>query len=105
MFIKNHFIGDVKMTFEYKIVLFAAASIISFFLTFKPVIVPKCACCGKIKLRTLFKLIFHTKRRLTRQGQICVCKSCCDKYNIHSIEDFKRKNEIRKRMEYKNKYI
>ena len=105
MFIKNHFIGDVKMTFEYKIVLFAAASIISFFVTFKPVILPKCACCGKIKFRTFFKYIFHEKKSLTRKGQLSVCKACCKKYNIHSIADFKKKHEIRKRMEYKNKYL
>ena len=93
------------MSFVFKIVIFTLCSIITAFIIFKPVLLPKCACCGKIKFRTFFKYIFHEKKSLTRKGQLSVCKACCKKYNIHSIADFKKKHEIRKRMEYKNKYL
>lgn len=88
-----------------KLIIFTVCSACYAFAIIKTVIFPKCACCSKVKFRTYFAYISHVGMSFSHKGQICVCRKCSRKYNIHSIYDFKRKNEIKKRLEYKNKYI
>ena len=45
------------------------------------------------------------KTAVKKVAKKACCKKCCAKYNIHSIYDYKKKSEIRKRIESKNKYI
>ena len=66
---------------------------------------PRCACCGRVKFRTYFRYFAPVTMRLTRKGDICLCRDCCLKYNIRSISDFRKRSEIKKRMEYKSKYL
>lgn len=93
------------MSINSKVVFFIFFSIVMALIIFKPMLFPRCACCGKTKIRTYFSYIAHVGMHLTYKGQLCVCKKCCAKYNIHSIYDYKKKSEIRKRIENKNKYI
>jgi len=88
-----------------KLILFAICSVGYTFMIYKPVIFPRCACCNKIKFRTYFGYFSHVGMALSHKGQLCVCKKCSRKYNIHSIYDFKRKNEMKKRIEYHNRYL
>lgn len=88
-----------------KIILFISASAVICGMVFKPLILPKCGCCGRVKFRTYFRYHTPISMRLSRKGDISLCRDCCDKYNIRSISDFKKRSEIRKRMEYKNLYL
>ena len=81
-----------------KAVLFIILSLTAVYIIF-------CACCGRVKFRTYFRYFAPVTMRLTRKGDICLCRDCCLKYNIRSISDFRKRSEIKKRMEYKSKYL
>ena len=93
------------MTAAIKILIFISASAALGAVIFKPLIFPRCGCCGRVKFRTYFRYHTPVSMRLTRKGDISICRDCCYKYNIRSISDFKKRSEIKKRMEYKNMYL
>lgn len=88
-----------------KYVIFGVLSLAAVYIIFRPVLFPRCGCCGRIKFRTYFRYYAPISMRLTRKGDISVCRDCCLQYNIRSILDFKKRSEIKKRMEYKSKYL
>lgn len=93
------------MTMPVKLVIFIAASAVVCGAVFRPLIFPRCGCCGRVKFRTYFRYHTPVSMRLTRKGDIAICRDCCYKYNIRSISDFKKRSEIKKRMEYRSNYL
>ena len=82
------------------ILIFVLASIIIFI----PEIFPKCGNCGRIRPRFNFRLHKSISLRLSRKGNISVCRKCYDNENITSFDKLKKVNEIKKRSEWKAKY-
>lgn len=93
------------MNHIHKFIIFIILSAATAFLIFKPAAFPMCDCCRRIKPRFCFKFLSAQDMRLSRKGDIAVCKSCCQEHNIHSLSEYKRRSEIRKRAEYKSKYL
>lgn len=78
--------------------------IICTYIVFSPELFPRCACCHKIKPRTRFLFHKSINLKLTRKGNLSLCKRCCKKNNFTSIDRYKKHALIEKRMEYKVKY-
>ncbi len=78
-----------------KAVLFIILSLTAVYIIFRPALFPRCACCGRVKFRTYFRYFAPVTMRLTRKGDICLCRDCCLKYNIRSISDFRKRSEIK----------
>ena len=88
-----------------KFVIFVTLSLAAVYIIFRPVLFPRCGCCGRVKFRTYFRYYAPVSMHLTRKCDLSLCRDCCLRYNIRSISDFKKRSEIKKRMEYKSKYL
>ncbi len=97
--------GVLSMSAVLKYAVFTVLSLAAVYIIFRPVLFPRCGCCGRVKFRTYFRYYAPVNMRLTRKGDLCLCRDCCLRYNIRSISDFKKRSEVKKRMEYKSKYL
>ncbi len=88
-----------------RLVVFLAAGALAALWLFSPEWFPRCACCKKIKPRRRFQYHLPRSMRLTRKGNESLCQACCEEHQFHSLAEFRKKQEIEKRMEYKVKWF
>lgn len=88
-----------------KYILFIILSLFNFFIVFYGALFPKCALCGKTKIKMLFRYVLNNNISIRRSGQTSICRKCAVKYNICECDECENMIEIIKRAEYKSKYI
>jgi len=79
--------------------LLAVLALILLIFMFLPDILPYCQCCKKVKLRLLFRI--HKPKGVLpgHSGNISICKKCCKKYCLDSIEEYKTIRDIKRKIE------
>lgn len=78
--------------------LIAVVSAIILFRMFLPDLLPRCACCGKLKPRFFIRIHKPVSLHPGYRGTRSVCVRCCRKYDIESLADLERVNRIRRRL-------
>ena len=79
------------------------SSVLAVFITLIPDIFPYCSCCRKKKFRPFFKLHVPVSFKLWYGGYKSVCRKCCRKYYINSIDDLNNVLRLKKYTEAKIK--
>lgn len=74
-----------------------AVILLIIYLIFAPEIFPRCSHCGKIKPRSAFLFHITTSMRLSRRGNLSLCKKCCEKEGFTSVARFKKFADAQKR--------
>lgn len=64
-----------------------------------PELIPRCACCRKIKPRYTFKIHKLTGISPGYRGNTSICKKCCRHYDISSVEELRSLNKLKKKVE------
>ena len=85
----------MNVTFMIKIILILLAA----FLIYVPELLPRCAHCGRIKPRSRFLFHICISMRLSRKGNLSLCKKCCKKEGFTSVARFKQQADARKKAE------
>jgi hypothetical protein len=81
------------------LLFYTFTSALFFFIVFFPDIFPRCASCRKIKFRASFRVHGISGVGLGYSKQRSVCRKCCMKYNIETLGDYKRIDDIRRKIE------
>ena len=81
-----------------------AAVLIAAYLLFSPELLPRCAHCGKIKPRPAFLFHISISIRLSRKGNLSLCKKCCEKEGFTSVAKFKKFADAQKRASVRVKW-
>ena len=63
-----------------------------------PDILPRCSCCGKLKLRTFFRVHKTTGLKPGYSSNKSICKKCCRKYEIDDLDGYYRFDHIRRKV-------
>jgi len=71
-------------------------------LVFSPDLFPRCFCCKAVKPRLAFKIHKTISISLGRSANRSVCKKCCRKYNIKTLEDVYTVNRIKAKVQSRN---
>lgn len=78
------------------ILLFLAiAAAVLFLIIFLPTAFSRCYCCGIIKPWIAFRLL--NSRASLSEGRIC--RKCCSRYGINSVEELQLRNKVRLKVE------
>jgi len=71
-------------------------------IIFSPDLFPKCFCCNAIKFRLAFSIHKTVNIGLGRSANRSVCKKCCKKYNIKTLEDAYAVNRVKAKVRSSN---
>jgi hypothetical protein len=74
---------------------FITAAVVLALLFFLPGAFKRCPCCGSIKPRFLFGYMNSKSGCFAKQ----LCKKCRIRYGINSLEEFRRMDIIRRKVE------
>ncbi len=80
-----------------KILLFVILALI----VFGPELMPRCDCCGRLKPRFRFRYHVCVSGRLSRKGNLSLCRHCCEAEDIQSLSAYRKRKEIEDRWKYK----
>jgi hypothetical protein len=90
--------GGIRMRIE---AFFLALLLMLVIIAFFPDLFPYCSCCKKIKFKAFFRINKAVKIRPGYSGSKSVCRKCCRRYDIETLEDFQKVMDIRRKIELK----
>lgn len=82
------------MRLWYLLVIFASFLLV---LEFYPDLFPYCCCCRKVKMRFQIRIHEIQRIRLGYKAHKSVCRKCCRQYSIHSLKEYERVEDARRK--------
>jgi hypothetical protein len=72
-------------------------------VVFFPDLFPRCSNCKKIKPRFMFRIHKNVSLRLGYKANRSVCKKCCRKYDLYTLNEYERYESLREKVAYRLK--